>query len=436
MTSKIVVNNIEADAGVSTVTFGSKISSTEFVGPVVGNVTGNLTGTASTATAATTAYGLSGSPTLSGITSVSTSNLTVNGTAYPNAGPLSNRNLIINGAMQVAQRGTSSTATNGYGTVDRWKDASSGGGITQSQQALTTGDPYNEGFRNFYRLANTTGTTGASDTREINTNLEAQDIANSGWQYTSSTSYITLSFWVRASVTQTYYGTLRTYDSAVYDYGFSFALTADTWTKITKTIPGNSNLVFNNDNGQGLKLALVPFYGTNYTDSGYTLDAWAANSAGSQLPDFTTTWANTNGATFDITGVQLEVGSVATPFEHRSYGDELRRCQRYYWNLLLEKGQTDLYLGNATQYNSSTIFMTLHPPVTMRTEPSLDVSNGTSHFATLANDTAVNFDTWAIDGRSGAAAVTVNATVSGTTGHSLFVRSQNTSAKFSFSAEM
>ena len=305
-----------------------------------------------------------------GISINNSGHVTVDGVAMPSAGPLSNRNLIINGAMQVAQRGTSSTA-NGYGTVDRWKDASSGGGITQSQQALTTGDPYNEGFRNFYRLANTTGTTGAGDTREINTNLEAQNIANSGWQYTSSTSYLTLSFWVRASVTQTYYGTFRTNDSAVYDYGFSFALTADTWTKVTKTIPGNSNLVFNNDNGQGLKLALVPFYGTNYTDSGYTLDAWAATSAGSQLPDFTTTWANTTGATFDVTGVQLEVGSVATPFEHRSYGDELARCQRYFYRT--EDSNKNIH---ATFYGGSTYMCQVWLPVYMRAAPSVTLSGG------------------------------------------------------------
>lgn len=287
----------------------------------------------------------------------------------------SNRNLIINGAMQVAQRGTTSTSF-GYGTLDRWKDASSGGGITQSQQALTTGDPYNEGFRNFYRLANTTGTTGAGDTREINTNLEAQDIANSGWQYTSSTSYLTLSFWVRASVTQTYYGTLRTNDSAVYDYGFSFALTADTWTKVTKTIPGNSNLVFNDDNGQGLKIALVPFYGTNYTDSGYTLDTWAATSASSQLPDFTTTWASTNGATFDFTGVQLEVGSVATPFEHRSYGDELARCQRYYQRITADTDNDVLCVGYSEGTTSSrgTVFLR----TTMRAAPSAIDTTGTA----------------------------------------------------------
>jgi hypothetical protein len=374
MTSKIVVNNIEADTGVSTVTFGSEISASTFTGNVTGNVTGNLTGTASTATAATTAYGLSGSPTLSGITSVSTTNLTVNGNAYPSTGPLSNRNLIINGAMQVAQRGTSSTTSN-YGTVDRFACYFGGGAQTQTQETLTSGDPYNEGFRYFLRIANTTASTGAGDSRQIMAKLEAQSIAQSGWNYTSSTSYVTVSFWVRASVSQEYYGYFHTRDSTEQIYPFSLGtLSANTWTKVTKTFPGNSNITINNDNGEGLRLVLSPFWGTDYTDSGVSLDTWAAYASGTRTPDYTNTWAGTTDATFDITGVQLEVGSVATPFEHRSYGQELSLCQRYYGKIRLRNQEWIYNEGNGADNK----WHWANIPFTMRANPSVDVSDLTT----------------------------------------------------------
>jgi len=302
----------------------------DVTGNVTGNLTGNLTGTASTATAAATAYGLSGTPTLSGITSVSTSNLTVNGNAYPTAGPLSNRNLVINGAMQVAQRGTSSTIS-GYGAVDRfyWNF---GGGLagTQSQQTLSSGTPYDEGFRKFYRFAISTTASAANTTCQVVQIVEAQNVATSGWQYASADSDVTISFWVRSSVAQTFYGALIAEDGTAQNYVFSFATSSNTWTKVTKTIPGNSNITVNDDNGAGLKLIVYAFMGTDYSDSGVTVDAWQAYSGSTRVPDMTSTWVTTAGATFDLTGVQLEVGSVATPFEHRSYGDELRRCERYF----------------------------------------------------------------------------------------------------------
>ena len=265
-----------------------------------------------------------------GISIDTSGHVTVDSVAMPSAGPLSNRNLIINGAMQVAQRGTSSTTSN-YGTVDRFACYFTGGAQTQTQETLTSGDPYNEGSRYFLRIANTTASTGAGDNRHIMAKLEAQNIAQSGWNYTSSTSYVTVSFWVRASVSQEYYGYFHTRDSTEQIYPFSLGtLSADTWTKVTKTVPGNSNITINNDNGEGMRLVLSPFWGTDYTDSGVSLDTWAAYASGTRTPDYTNTWAGTTDATFDVTGVQLEVGQVATPFEHRSYGDELAKCQRYY----------------------------------------------------------------------------------------------------------
>ena len=389
MASEIRVNTFKNRSGLGTVSindsgasFSGVVTATSFSGDLTGNVTGNLTGNVTG-----NATGLSGSPTLTGITSISTTNLTVNGNAYPNAGPLSNRNLIINGAMQVAQRGTSSTS-NGYQTVDRWINQFSGGAVTQSQQSLSSGDPYNEGFRYFLRLANTTSSTDVASYREIATRIEAQNLAQSGWQYTSSASYITVSFWARSSVEQTYYLNLQSEDGTKQTYPSSFALSAETWTKISKTIPGNSSITINNDNGIGMYLSIIPFYGTNYTDSGVTDNSWNARATGTQLPDMTNTWAGTTNATFDVTGVQLEVGSVATPFEHRSYGDELARCQRYYYRLSADSGRT-FCVG----YNQNTTVTRniIHFPVTMRSAPTALEQTGTaSNYRILTGTTATS----------------------------------------------
>jgi len=270
---------------------------------------------------------------------------TLNGLNYPTAGPLSNRNLIINGAMQVAQRGTSSTASD-YGTVDRFRSVVSSGTVTQTQESLTSDDPYDEGFRYFFRATNTTaGSNDASEFRGLHQYVEAQNLALSGWNYKSSTSYVTLSFWARSSVAGTYYGVLRSRDGTEQAYSFAYTLSADTWTKITHTVPGNSNITFDSDNGTGLQVRLPIDLGTDYTTSGHTTEAWAAWDDASRCPDITHDWAGTTSATFDLTGVQLEVGSVATPFEHRSFEHELNMCRRYY--------QTNFPYGDAIAANST-----------------------------------------------------------------------------------
>ena len=269
--------------------------------------------------------------TITGVSTVSSTAFSVNGNAYPNAGPLSNRNIVINGAMQVAQRGTSSTSSAGIVTVDRFTSSWGGGAVTTTQESLTSGSPYNEGFRNYARLTNTTGATGASNYRELFYKIEAQDLANSGWNYTSSSSYVTISFWIRSSVSQDYYFFLESRDGSNQIYSSPFTLSADTWTKVTKTIPGGASVQIDNDAEVGALFSIIAFYGTNYTNSGNTDETWRARDAADKFTlDMTNTWAGTTNATFDITGVQLEVGSVATPFEHRSFGDELARCQRYY----------------------------------------------------------------------------------------------------------
>jgi len=257
-------------------------------------------------------------------------------TFVPTVGQLSHRNIIINGAMQVAQRGTTS-GTEGYSTIDRFsnEEGSCDEVPTQSQHALTSSDtgPWAEGFRHSFHITNGNQTSGAQAANFIKLTyvVEAQDMASSGWNYTSTSSYITLSFWVKSSVAQNFYGRLRSQDGTSQNYPYETgSLTADTWTKVTKIIPGNSNLAFDNNNGAGLELEWMMYRGGNTTASGVALDTWAAYASGTRSPDQTSTWFTTNDATFEITGVQFEVGSVATPFEHRSYDDDLTRCQRYF----------------------------------------------------------------------------------------------------------
>jgi len=308
------------------------------------------------------------------------------------ASNFSSRNIVINGAMNIAQRGTSAAAT-GFKTVDRWKFNGDwpGSAITQAQSDVAAGTtPYEKGFRKAWKVTNVSqSSAGASNFMHIDTKLEAQDIANSGWNYTSASSKITLSFWVKSSVAQTFYGYLYTSDGTEQQYPFSFALSADTWTKVTKTIPGHANLTFDHNANEGLRITIAQFYGTTYTDSGVTLDAWGAYSGTANLPDNTSTWFTTNAATFELTGVQLEVGDVATEFEHRSYGDELRKCQRYFYRHCSADYDP---IGQGMTYYSGQAICTCSFPTTMRTKPSMTSyvgSSGGYNYRVVIHDASV-----------------------------------------------
>ena len=289
---------------------------------------------------------------------------------------LSNRNIIINGDMRVAQRGTSSTSS-GYNTVDRFTVFWTGQDEhpTQAQADVAAGTtPYTLGFRKSLKVTNGNQTSGAGadDYLIIRTILEAQDIANSGWNYVSSSSNITLSFWVKSSVAQNFYGNVWSQDGTQYNYVFETgSLTADTWTKVTKTISGNSNLQFDNNNEAGLRVQLVPFMGTNTTGT-RPLNAWAAFSSSTIQPDNTSTWWTTNDATLEITGVQLEVSDHATDFEHLSFHENYLRCARYY----IQMNRLPVMSNRIAGYCSCTSrFM----PVPMRAIPSVSIA-GTLSF--------------------------------------------------------
>ena len=306
----------------------------------------------------------------------------------PTVGQLSHRNIIINGSFQVAQRGTTSTTPgDSFQTTDRIGYIRSGlsENTTQAQVDVTNdAGPYALGLRKSLKLTNGNNTADVAQYQTIMTKIEADDMARSGWNYTSSSSYITFSCWVKSSVAQNFYGYFyapnRSGGGDIYPFETG-SLTANTWTKIIKSVPGHTNVTFSAGVGWGLQVLLSPYFGTNYTSSGVSLNTWAAYSGGgTRTPDYTTTWQTTNDATFETTGWQLEVGPVATPFEHRSFGDELARCQRYYYmhHNTSKTGTEGNYRVACLGFSSGSTEVTGHIffPVTMRANPSIDANSG------------------------------------------------------------
>ena len=357
-------------------------------------------------------------------------------------------NLVINGAMLVAQRGTSSTAE-GY-LVDRFR-ADFGGtdeAPTFAQADVASGTtPYTSGFRKALKITNGNQTSGAgaSDFIMLRYKAEAQDIANSGWNYTSSSSNVTLQFWIKSSVAQNFYGYLETSDGTAYLYPFETgSLSADTWTKVTKTISGNSNLTFNNDNGQGLILVFNAFRGTDTTGS-VSLNAWGAYNSSNRVPDMTSTWYTTNDATLEITGIQLEVGDSATDFEHLSFAQDLALCQRYCQvfegpnNSQGGDSQT-AFSENCTLYQANNLFTSVPLKVSMRAKPSMSFTTGTNYYVVYSNGAGYDLDGSGIgfNGNSGTEFLVIQqyGTSLGSAGNSAIFRLNNTSAKITLSAEL
>ena len=306
----------------------------------------------------------------------------------PLAGQLGNRNILHNGSFIVHQRTGTSTAQ-GF-LIDRWYAGHAAGTVTISQGTETSGTVYEKGLANYYRVTNTANSTTAGTYRYIRQAIEAQDLLKSGWNYKSASAKITLSFYVRSSVAQNFYGYLRLTDSPDSKYIFETgSLTADTWTKVTKEIPGYTSANIDNDNGSGMEVLIAPFWGTNFTASGVALNTWAAWDSGERAPDNATTWVGTNGATFDVTGFQLEVGSVATEFEHRSFGDELLRCQRYFYKIT---GNSNDIAAIGFAQSSSDNYFNMEFPVPMRDYPTISGSATAARFFSSNNGQNFNLN--------------------------------------------
>ena len=355
------------------------------------------------------------------------------------------KNLIINGAMMVAQRGTSTT-TLGY-LIDRFlSGAANINNPTYAQVDVASGtQPYAAGFRKAAKYTGADNAVHSNDVLKFNQKIEAQHIATSGWDYTSGSSFITLSFWVKSSISTTFFGRLQSYDGTNQNYVFSYDVVANTWTKVVKTIPGNANITINNDTGLGLDIEWTLYRGIDTTSSDTVVNLWQTYSSSKRLPDgVPSTWHDTNAATWEITGIQLEVGRNATEFEHRSFGEELALCQRYFY--MHANGSVDgngsggsAISDNASAYNSDLVFFTVDFPVTMRTKPSLVASNGSGDYGYYTPGSALTgFQTLSLDGVTTRTVGNINFSVSSafSGGQSILVRTKTSDATLAFNAEL
>lgn len=281
------------------------------------------------------------------------------------------RNLIINGAMQVAQRGTSFTghgAGVNYG-LDRFFDFhSSDGAFTLSQETSVV--PV--GFSNALKVQTTTADSSiaAGQRLILGQRLEGLNVAHLNWG-TSNAKTVTLSFYVRSSVTGTHGGAIGN-GSDNRNYPFTYTISsADTWERKTITIPGDQTGTWATTSARSIQVIWGLGVGSTYSG---TAGAWAAGDKNSAT-GATTDVLGTLNATWYLTGVQLEVGETATPFEHRSYAEELSLCQRYYEVLTYSDGNYTAHLfygGGSSDYRG---YWDLK--VTKRAIPSVGRVNGT-----------------------------------------------------------
>ena len=237
------------------------------------------------------------------------------------------RNLVINGAMQVAQRGTSATGITsfGYHTVDRFRFGAPPATFTMDQNTVTD----LPGFTKSCKVTCTTaGTPTASNSNNINTRIEGQNLQHLK-KGTSDAESVTLSFWVKSNKTGTYTSEIYDNNNARHIAATYTIDAADTWEYKTITFAGDTTGAITNDSGGSFYVGWWVGAGSDFTDGTFNT-SWNNYVAANRISNAQVQLASDVDNYFEITGVQLEVGDTATPFEHRSYGEELALCQRYY----------------------------------------------------------------------------------------------------------
>jgi hypothetical protein len=300
------------------------------------------------------------------------------------------RNRLINPGMVIDQRNAGASVTlTGY-CLDRWNGNTNGAGVVSAQRV--TDAPV--GFSNSLRLTVTTvdSSVAGDDYAQLLQIIEGFNAADLGWG-TANAQPVTISFWVKASATGSYGFSLRSSNAGV-SYPSNFTVNAaNTWEQKIITVPGATTGTWNTDNTGWGYVTFAPYQGP--TSQG-TANTWASGNLRAAT-GITNTWPNTLSATFQVTGVQLEAGSVATPFERRPYGTELALCQRYYF-----AAEALIYVQQNT---SGGIYAIVNYPQPMRAAPTITrTGNGSVTGGTSGTSFTPVYATYAICANAGVAA--------------------------------
>ena len=364
--------------------------------------------------------------------------ITVNntdGTCTANLSNRQNRNLVINGAMQVAQRGTSSTglgASAGYFTLDRYRAtfSSTAGRLTMSQVA-----DVHDGFANAMKLECTTADTsiGSSEYFILQHKFEGQDLQQLK-KGSSDAEEFTVSFYVKGNANATYVVEMYDLDNNR-QVGKTFSVTTS-WTRVVLTFPADTTGALDDDNAASLQLGIWLHAGSNYT-SGTLATSWVSNVSAQRAGGITSFFDSTD-RTFFLTGLQMEVGSVATDFEHRSFGQELALCQRYFYMAASGADNTDT-VAICFNFSANSARAVFYFPVTMRTSPDIFSVEGSNYFRILTAGGTNHYPDSIHGGneRPNQAEMAFEDDVSGmTAGQASLLRLQNSAARIGFSAEL
>ena len=344
------------------------------------------------------------------------------------------KNRIINGAMVIDQRNAGASLTNTTSfpySLDRWQIQGNVASKYTAQQSSTAPT----GFSNSLLITSTSAySVAAGDYFFFNQKIEGFNTSDLQWG-TANAKTVTISFWVQSSLTGTFGGSIVN-STFNYSYPFSYTISsANTWEQKSVTIAGpTAGTWVGATNGTGL--AVLFGLGVGSTSSG-TAGSWSANSYYSATG--ATSVVGTNGATFYITGVQLEVGSTATSFDYRPYGTELALCQRYY-QIPSKLASSDNYFLFGTGYtiNSTSAYMYVKFTQTMRTNPTMTYSAANTFAVHTGSSSVVSCTAMGTE-RTTSDTAWVTATVASglTTGYGVFLIGNNSSsAKIEASAEL
>ena len=351
---------------------------------------------------------------------------------------LSNRRLTVNGDMRIAQRGTSFTGVTASGTfpVDRFLfHVGSLGTWTLTQ---STDVPTGQGFANSIKCDVTTANASPSGTAyaRIDQRFEGQDL-QAFCKGTSNAKQFAVSFWVKSPKTGTHIVQLQDQDNSRNVSKAYTVNSANTWEKKELIFPADTTGAFGNDNGGSLFLCFYLAVGTGY-QGGTLQTTWGTPSNNTRATGQVNV-ADSTDNNFYLTGVQLEVGSVATDFEHRSYGQELELCRRYY-QLILDRareGEDDSGLGGTPYSSTSGVYCPVRFHPIMRTKPTVESSSASDGFRTRHGDLDA-FDSFSgfNTATRGGGTLLASADTGKTVGHFYWIETNNSSGKLAVSAEL